>query len=137
MATVDPVAQTCFWNSFRSATEDISEGLSTGQATAADGHWTKWTYFCARVALDPLLVAYQDPAPILNAFSQDYQTGNIAPGSRGVLSRPVEDAVQSIGQAIAMLGAKDPRMTPTGKLDGRLQLQFRCYSRQDPPPCRV
>ena len=36
-----------------------------------------------------------------------------------------------------MLGAKDPRMTPTGNLDGRLQLQFRCYSRQDPPPSRV
>ena len=36
-----------------------------------------------------------------------------------------------------MLGAKDPKMTPTGNLDGRLQLQFRCYSRQDPPPSRV
>ena len=36
-----------------------------------------------------------------------------------------------------MLGAKDPRMMPTGKLDGRLQLQFRCYSRQDPLPSRV
>ena len=36
-----------------------------------------------------------------------------------------------------MLGAKDPRMTSTGKIDGILQLQFRCYSRQDPPPSRV
>ena len=35
-----------------------------------------------------------------------------------------------------MLGAKDPRMTSTGKIDGRLQLQFRCYSRKDPPPSR-
>ena len=41
MATVDPVAQTRFWNSFRSATEDICEGFSTGRDTAADGHWTK------------------------------------------------------------------------------------------------
>ena len=32
-----------------------------------------------------------------------------------------------------VLGAKDPRMTSTGKIDSRLQLQFRCYSRQDPP----
>ena len=84
MVTVDHVAQTCFWHSFRSATEYIREGLSTGQATAADGHWTKWTYFCARVALEPLLVAYQDPVPILNAFAGDCQTGNIAPDSRGV-----------------------------------------------------
>ena len=89
------------------------------------------------MALDHLLVAYQDPVPILNTFARDYQTGNIAPGSHGVRSRTVEDAVRSIGQAIAMLGAKNPRMTPTGNLDGRLQLQFRCYSRQDPPPSWV
>ena len=134
MATVDPVAQTRFWHRFRSATEDISKGLSTGLATTANGHWTKWTYFCARVALDPLLVAYQDPVAVLNAFARDYRTGNIAPRSRSVRSRTAEDVVRSIGQAIAMLGAKDPRMTPTGNLDGRLHLQFRCYSRQDPPP---
>ena len=89
------------------------------------------------MALDPLLLAYQDPVPILNTFSRDYQTGNIAPDSRGVRSRTVEDAVRSIGQVIAMVGAKDPRMISTGKIDGRLQIQFRCYSRQDPPPSRV
>ena len=104
MATVDPVAQTRFWHRFRSATEDTQEGFSTGRATAADGHWTKWTYFCARVALDPLLVTYQYPVPILNAFARDYRTGNIAPDSRGVQSRTVEDTIQLIGQAIAMLG---------------------------------
>ena len=60
------------------------------------------------MALDPLLVTYQYPVPILNAFAWYYQTGNIAPDSRGVRSRTVEDAVQSIGQAIAMLGSKDP-----------------------------
>ena len=36
-----------------------------------------------------------------------------------------------------MLGNKDPRMTSMVKIDGRLHLQFRCYSRQDPPPSRV
>ena len=117
---MDPVAQTRFWHSFRSTTEDIRKGFSTGRATAANGHWTKWTYLCARVALDPLLVAYQDPIPILNAFARDYRTKNIAPNSRGVRSRTVEDSVRLIGQAIAMLGAKDPRMTSTGKLDRRL-----------------
>ena len=84
MATVDPVAQTRFWNSFSTATEDIREGLSVGRATAANGHWTKWDYFCSRVALDPLLVAYKDPVLILNAFARDYQTDNITPNSRGV-----------------------------------------------------
>ena len=137
MATVDPAAQTRFWNCFSTATKDIREGLSVGRATAADCHWTKWAYFCARVALDPLLVTYKDPVPILNNFARDYQTGNITPNIRGVQSRTVEDAVRSIGQAIAMMGAKDPHMAFTGKIDRRLQIQFRCYSRQDPPPSRV
>ena len=134
MATVEPTAQTRLWNSFSTATENIREGLSVGRATAADGHWTKWDYFCARVALDPLLVAYKYPVPILNNFDWDYQTGNITPDSHGLRSRTAEDDVLSIGQAIAMLGAKDPRMTSTGKIDGSLQLKFRCYSRQDPLP---
>ena len=90
METVDPAATTRLWNIFSTATEDIREGLSVGQATAADGHWTKWAYFCARVAPDPLLFAYKDPAPILNAFARDYRTGNITPNSRGVRSRTVE-----------------------------------------------
>ena len=97
MATVYPAAQTRFWNSFSTATEDIREGLSVGQATAADGHWTKWAYFCARVALNPLLVAYKYSVPILNAFARDYQIGNITLNSRGVRSRTVEDDVRSIG----------------------------------------
>ena len=84
MATVYPATKTRFWDSFSTATEDIREGLSSGRATAADGHWTKWACLCARVALDPLLVDYKDPVPILNAFAQDCRTGNIAPDNRVV-----------------------------------------------------
>ena len=89
------------------------------------------------MALEPLIVAYNEPVPIRNAFAQDYQTGNITAIQPWVRSITVEDAVRSIGQAIAMLGAKDSQVTSTGKVDGILQLQFRCYSRQDPPPSRV
>ena len=124
MATVDPDAQTHFCDSFSALTEDIQEGFSVCRATAADGHWTKLVYFCARVALDPLIVIYKDFVPIINTFARDYRTGNIAPNSREVQSRTAEDAVRSIGQVIAMLGAKDLRMTSTVKIDGRLQLQF-------------
>ena len=82
-----------------------------------------------KVDLGSLLVAYKEPVPILNGFARDYRTGNIAPNSREVGSRTVEDAVRSIVQAIAVLGPKDPQMTSTGKINFRLQLQFRCYSR--------
>ena len=67
---------------------------------------------------------YKEPVPILNTFARDYRTGNIAPNSRAVQSITVEYAARSIGQGIAVLGAKDPQMTSTGNIDGRLQLQF-------------
>ena len=85
----------------------------------------------------PLLIAYKDPVPILNAFARDYRTGNIAPNSCAVQSRTVEGSVWLIGQAITALGGKYPRMTSTEKINGGLQLQFRFYSRQDPPPSQV
>ena len=107
MATVDTAAQTRFWDSFSASTEDIQEGLSVGRATAAKGHWTKWAYFCIRVDLDHLLVAYKYPVPIFNAFAREHRTGNISPNSRALQSRTVEYAIRSIGQAIAVLGAKD------------------------------
>ena len=89
------------------------------------------------MALDPLLVAYKEPVPILNAFAKDYRTGNIAPNRRAVRSRTVEDDVRSIGQEITDLGAKDPQIIPTRKIDGGLQLHLCCYSCQYPPPTRV
>ena len=94
MANVDPAAHTHFWDSFSALTEFFREGLSVGRSTAVDGHWIKWSYFCTRVALDPLRVAYKDPVPILNAFARDYRTGKIAPDSQGIRSRTVEDAVR-------------------------------------------
>ena len=99
--------------------------MSVGRSTAADSHWTKWAYLCARVALDPLLIAYKDPVPILNVFAREYKTGNIAPNSRAVRSRTVEDAVLLIGQAIVVWETKDPWMTSAWNIDRRLQLQFR------------
>ena len=107
MATVDTATQTRFWDIIIASTKDIREGLSVGRATAADGHWTKWAYFCARVTLKTLLVPYRDPVTILNAFARDYRTGNIALNIRVVQSRTVDDAVRSIGQAITVSGSKD------------------------------
>ena len=108
--------------------------MSVVRATADDGHWTKCAYFFARMALDPLLVAYKGPVPILNDFARDYRIWNIVPNSCAVRYITVEDAIWSIGKAIAVLGDKDPRMTSTSKINGRLQLLFHCYSHQNPPP---
>ena len=42
-----------------------------------------------------------------------------------------------MGQTIALLGTKDPRLTKYGTVDFRLRRQTRCYAKQDPAPGRV
>ena len=86
MADVDTAARDHFCNTFCAATENIAEGLSKGRACTADWHWTKWANFCSRVALNPILIGYKDPVPILNIFAWDYRTGNITPTSSTVRS---------------------------------------------------
>ena len=114
--------------------KDIAKGLYTGRACAADGHWTKWANFYSRVALDPLLICYKFPFPILNIFARDYRTGDIAQTSSPAQSRTAEDAVRSIGQTLTALGLADPRYRKDEKIDIRLRFQLRCYTKQDPPP---
>ena len=106
MSDVDTAARDRFCNTFCAATEDIAEGLSTGQACAADGHWTKWANFCSRVALDPLLIGYKDPVPILNIFARDYRTGDITPTSIPVRSRTASSAVRDC--TVLMVGVMYP-----------------------------
>ena len=118
MADVDTATRDRFCNTFSSATEDIAEGLSTGRACAADGHWTKWANFCSRVALNPLLIGYKNPVPILNIFARDYRTRDITPTSSPVRSRTAEYAVRSIGQALAALGLVGPRYGKDGNIGG-------------------
>lgn len=45
--------------------------------------------------------------------------------------------VRLVGQAMASLGAKDPRKDTTGALDFCLQRMYHVYTRNNPPPHRV
>ena len=137
MTDVDTSTRVRFCNTFCAATEDIAEGLSTGRACAADGHWTKWSKFCSRVALDPILIGYKDSVPILNILYRDYRTGDITPTSSPVRSRTAEDAVWLIGQALAALGLADPQYGKDRNIDIHLCFQLRCYTKQEPPPNQV
>ena len=49
----------------------------------------------------------------------------------------MEDAVRSVGQTFARLGAKDIRKDSLGVIDFRLQRQFKSYGKTDPAPDRV
>ena len=97
MTTVDPPNCTRFRNSFRAAADYITKGLSTRRAAAANGNLENWAEFYRDMALDPLLISYRDPAPILKNSVSPYRTRVIAPSGRQVQSHKVEDAVRLIG----------------------------------------
>ena len=49
----------------------------------------------------------------------------------------MEAALRAIGQTLASLGSKDPRLDNNGKMLYVLQQQLKGYARQDPPATRV
>lgn len=67
-------------------------------------------------------------------FAYRYRHGLINTSRRPVRSKTVDHALRNVGQAFATVGAQDPRLTPTGTLDFRLQRMLAAYRRHDPPP---
>ena len=85
------------------------------------------------MAIEPLLILYRDLVPILNTFARQYRTSYLAPSGRHVLFRTVEDAVRSIVQAFAAMGAPDSHLTSQRYLDIHLQFQYPYHNKKDLP----
>lgn len=49
----------------------------------------------------------------------------------------MSNALRSVGQTMASLGARDARFDSNGNIDFRLSRMLRAYGREDPPPHRV
>ena len=75
---MDPTHQQFFLCSFCAASEAITNGLSASRAASANTHWAIWSAFCTRVALDPLILLYKEPIPILVKFAAKYRRGDIS-----------------------------------------------------------
>jgi hypothetical protein len=86
------------------------------------------------MGLDPSLFYVRDPVPFLQVFMRRFANGRLAPSGKPVSARHAEDAVRSVGQTLAELGAGDYRKDPrTGKLDFRLYRQQAGYKKRDRP----
>ena len=109
-----PAKRTCFRNIFRAAADGVDEVLYTSRSTTASAHWEKWAPFGRYVALNPQLVLYRYLVPVLNTFARQYRDGSISPVRCKLQSFTVEDSVCSIGQALAALGTRDPRLRIQG-----------------------
>jgi hypothetical protein len=115
----------------------VRAGVVPTRAAASDRHWENWATFCLEHTFDPYLRGIRDPVPILQVWATRYRDGRLAPGGKPVRSGTVEDALRSVGQAFARLGAHDIRKDATGALDFRLHHQLRAWRNEDPAPSRV
>lgn len=134
---MDPTTRNAFLCDWRAAQHATAFGVSAGRAKSTDTHWVKWSQFCTELAVDPLLEDVADPTVLLQVFLHRYRTGQIAPRGKPVRARTAEDALRSVGQTFSAMGAPDPRLTPSGKMDFRITRQISYYKKQDPPPDRV
>jgi hypothetical protein len=117
-------------------TEDVVTGVSPGHASSTATSWSVWTSFCNTYNIDPYLNV-DDPIYALLLFTKQYCCGEISPSGTFVCSRTVEDAVRAMGQTLALMGKKDPHLTPTGDTDFRLARLLSSWQKDDTPPLRV
>lgn len=136
MATTPRGDDDAFRRDLRISQAAVRRGVVVGSQQRIDRHWTAWTSYCADVGVDPTLAAIRDPIPYLQVFATRYRR-RLGPSGNPVRASTVSDALRSVGQTLASMGAADPRLSATGAIDFRLHRQLRSYSRTDTPPSRV
>jgi hypothetical protein len=104
-------------------------GVVPSRSRAHYETWTRWRHFCDALGTDDELTDVTDPVLLLQIFAQRYRDGRVAPRHRPVRSRTVEDALRAVAQGFTRMGARDPRLTVSGKVDFRIQRQLRGYKR--------
>jgi hypothetical protein len=112
-------------------------GVIPSRAQSRDANWLRWVAYCSEMEFDPTLFNQSDAITILQVFAHRYRTGDLAPSGRPVRARTVEAALRAIGQTLASMGSRDPRLDSHGNIHCILQQQLHGYARLDPPDSRV
>jgi hypothetical protein len=84
--------------------------------------------------LNPFIFDLADPVPILKVFATHYRSGAIVPRGQLVRAGTVDDALHTVGQGFACMGARDIFKTATDEIDFIIQLQIRGWEREDDDP---
>ena len=137
METCPRHARVHFQSDLSVVAQSFALGVCHSRRDATAHIFAIWQQFCQDHNLDPTLVQYSDPVPLLQVFGHRYRSGNLAPSQTQVRGRTVGDAIRAVGQTLAGLGYRDPRLTSNGKLDVRLSRQLSSYIKHDTPPSRV
>jgi hypothetical protein len=75
--------------------------------------------------MDPYVLEYEDPVPILPVFVMCYQSGEIVPSGHPIQAHTGEDAIHAVGQKFSIMGGPIIRKTPTGNSDFCIQRQLK------------
>src|SRR6476620_10313747 len=124
MDSLSPAAANALRDDCRLVNEAFHSGVVSARTRTARNHWSIWVTYCRTYHLDPLLPHCTDPIPYLQVFAQQWRSGKLAPRGQPVQCGSVDEALRSVGQTFASLGAHDIRFNSFGKLDFRLARQL-------------
>lgn len=116
MATLPPDARDPFLADHLLAQEATRAGVVATYAATADAYWTQWCQFCRSSYQDPFLSNIDDPVEFLRVFAVRVRDGRNAPNRAPVRHGSVSQALRSVGQTFAFLGAATLNSTTQAKL---------------------
>ena len=134
---MDPSIGFCFRDHICTATKTVTQGVSSGHATASIRQWQKCIDFCTELVLDPFLEASKDKVPILQVFIHRVRIGELAANGNQIRSRSVEDYLRAVAQTFLSMGADDPRLNSALNTDFRIARMLAAWKKEDPPANRV
>jgi hypothetical protein len=134
VANAPSSARNAFGLDLVAAQAQARAGVVPDTQRRADGAWTMWTQYCATLAIDPLL---DDPVSLLQVYALRICDGRYSRSGGAVQASTVDTKLRHVGQTLALLGTRDPRLTANGKRDIRLTRQSSYWRRNEDPPTRV
>jgi hypothetical protein len=89
--------------------EKNKAGVTAQHSKAQDKHWERCDIFCIENGIDPFLLAWFEPIPILKIFGQRYRDGKITP----------EESVSNLAQRKTQCGPWGSRSPDSGPMMSR------------------
>jgi hypothetical protein len=125
VANAPSSARNAFGTDLRTAQAAARAGVVSDTQRQADGAWSMWTKYGTTLAIDPMLDDIDDPISLLQVYAQRIRNKQCSRSGNAVCASTVDAELRHMGQTLALLGARDPRITANGKLDIRLTCQSR------------
>ncbi len=113
--------------------QTVAVGVSAGQACSTVTAWEAWVVFTNELAVNPFLQTICNKIPVLQVFLHSVCSGESSANSNPIQAWLPKDNVWTVAQMFLALGAQDPCLAPTGKIDFCIQSMLAAWKQKDPP----